>query len=592
MRTSQRSSIPDATLERVREAARLDFENLFMEYAQTPLKRSGSSWKALCPFHDESTPSFSVNLNLGLWHCFGCSLDGDVISFVQAITNESFPETVRHLGGRYNIPIEAVADAEDGVARRRSREALEAAHEFFASALHTPDAAAAQKLLGERGFSPENATRFDCGYAPDGNRLVPHLRKRGFTDEDILTAGLAHQSKEDQRLWDFFRNRLTWTIRDTFGKPIGFGARRLNPDDRNPAKFINTPETPMYVKSRALYGLSYARKSIAATNHVIVVEGYTDVMAMHLAGVTNAVATCGTAFTPNHASTLARLVGEGGEITFALDDDSAGRKATLAVYDATRGKVSRLTVIPPSDGKDPDEYRQAHGEAALAALVDSRRPLVQVVIDSTLDQHPLDGPEDRVAALDAVAPILAHVHDPLIRDEYARSIAKRLSLSLESVLSRTTAPAPPTPPPPSSAPLGHIGTLTPPQQVVAALVQSESIARRRLPDARRVIIDPDMEALCRVLADALDEQGPWASRLADACPDELQPALALVAAAGSPVSEDQIDAYLTDLLKMLDSHSLEAMIAQVMEQLNAATTEDEQNTLLLRLMDLKRRTMT
>lgn len=428
-----RGRLSDSVVDRVRERAAEGIVDIVSEVVT--LKNSGNgSMKGLCPFHDERTPSFNVNTTTGRYHCFGCGEDGDGIAFVQETNGGDFRWAVEYLAERYGIPIEV--DQEQSDNRGRLRAINEEAKRFFSERLlETPPGHPARALLEDRGFDLQEAVEtFGCGYAPDSsNALLNHLYSKGFKSADIVSVGLARASEKSQKPWDFFRNRLLWPISSQMGHTIGFGARRLDPNDRLPAKFINTPETDLYKKSQVLFGISDARKAIAKAGRAIVVEGYTDVMAMHLSGVPTAVASCGTAFTADHLAILRRLVGEDGEITFALDDDVAGIEATMKVYDLARDSVKRLTVMPPSDGKDPDEYRQAQGGDALAALAAKRTPLIGTVIENTIKALPLESIEDRVVALDKVKVFFDHVKDPLLRTTYAKRVAELLDFDADSV---------------------------------------------------------------------------------------------------------------------------------------------------------------
>lgn len=431
-----RGRLSDKVVDRVRELASESIQDLISETVSLK-SAGGGNFKGLCPFHDEKSPSFNVNTNTGRYHCFGCEEDGDGFQFVEKTQGGDFRFAVEYLANRFNIPIEI--DQAQNNNRARLRAINDAARKFFSQRLlETPPGHPARALLEDRGFNVQEAVEiFGCGYAPDASAmLLSHLKNEGFKPSDIIDAGLARESEKSHKPWDFFRNRLLWPIESQMGQTIGFGARRLDPEDKLPAKFINTPETDLYKKSQVLFGLADARKAISKAGRVIVVEGYTDVMAMRLSGVTIAVAACGTAFTADHLATLRRLVGEDGEVTFALDDDPAGIKATMRVYDLAKESVKRLTVMPTSEGKDPDEYRQAYGGEALAALIEKRTPLIGTVIQNTIKTLPQESIEDRVVALDKVKVLFDHIKDPLLRSTYARQIADLLDLDATSVEQR------------------------------------------------------------------------------------------------------------------------------------------------------------
>src|SRR5690606_18095437 len=267
---------------------------------------------------------------------------------------------------------------------------------------------------------------FGLGYAPRGGDVLwRHLRQRGFTDEELATAGLVAPGRGAP--YDRFRGRLLWPIRDLLGSVVGFGARRLFDDDRIEAKYLNTPETPIYKKSHLLYGVDLAKKEIARRSQAVVVEGYTDVMACHLAGVPHAVATCGTAFGDDHARVLRRLLRDQdelrGEVIFTFDGDEAGRRAAMRAFEGDQRFVGQTRVAIEPDGLDPCELRQRHGDAAVRELVARHQPLFQFVIRTTLGEFDLDTAEGRTTALDQTVPLVARIRDHALRDEYARKLA-------------------------------------------------------------------------------------------------------------------------------------------------------------------------
>ncbi len=268
--------------------------------------------KGLCPFHDEKSPSFNVNPARGYYHCFGCQEGGDVITFVQKIEGVGFAEAVERLAGRYGVELHYLdegsnAPRRDYGQRTRLLDAHRYAAEFYQEALASPEAVAGRQFLDERGFDKAAADKFGIGFAPrSGDALLGHLRSKKFSDDELVTAGLV--ARNNRGPYDRFRGRLLWPIRELSGDVVGFGARRLFDDDHIEAKYLNTPETPIYKKSQLLYGVDLARKEIARSSQAVVVEGYTDVMACHLSGVPIAVATCGTAFGEDHTRVLRRLL--------------------------------------------------------------------------------------------------------------------------------------------------------------------------------------------------------------------------------------------------------------------------------------------
>ncbi len=428
--------IRDEDVALVRERARID--EVVREYV-TLKSAGGGSMKGLCPFHDEKSPSFHVTPSKGMWYCFGCGEGGDVIAFVTKIDHLTFAEVVEKLAARTGVELRYV---EGGAAvnrqqgqRTRLVEAHRAAAEFYAQQLSSPDARPARDFLQERGFDSAAAEHFGVGFAPKGwDALTSHLRKKGFTDAELLAGGLVSQGNRGP--YDRFRGRLVWPIRDLGGEVIGFGARRLFEDDDGP-KYLNTPETPIYKKSQVLYGIDLARRDISKGQQAVIVEGYTDVMACHLAGITTAVATCGTSFGSDHIKVLRRLLMDDdqmrGSVVFTFDGDAAGRKAALRAFEEDQRFVTQTFVAVEPTGMDPCDLRISAGDEAVRALIARRVPLFEFALRSTLDAYDLETAEGRIAALREAAPIVAQIRDTALRPEYARRLAGWLGLEVEAV---------------------------------------------------------------------------------------------------------------------------------------------------------------
>ncbi|MEY9930284.1 DNA primase [Catenulispora sp. GP43] len=431
--------IKDDDIERVRKAASI----VDVVGAVVQLRNGGGgNLKGLCPFHDEKSPSFQVSPSKNFYHCFGCGVGGDVLKFVMEYDHLSFPEAVERLAGQYNIELRYTEGGytNQGVRSERTRliEAHRAAAEYFVDQLATPAAAKAREILSARGFDASAIEHFRVGFAPESwESLVRHLRGRGFTDKEILTGGLASEGRRGAM--DRFRNRLMWPIADLSGDVIGFGGRRLT-DDPDTPKYLNSPETPIYKKSSVLYGLELARKEIIKQERAVVVEGYTDVMACHLAGVPTAVATCGTAFGEEHIKILRRLLADrnqflGVEVVFTFDGDSAGQKAAMRAYlDEDKFVTQTFVAVEPS-GMDPCDLRLAKGDAAVRELVATRTRLFEFVIRAELAKQNLDESEGRVHALRATAPIVAKIRDSALRNDYTRRLAGWLGLEERDVQS-------------------------------------------------------------------------------------------------------------------------------------------------------------
>ncbi|WP_448232798.1 DNA primase [Microbacterium lacticum] len=400
------------------------------------LKSAGvGSLKGLCPFHDERSPSFHVRPQVGYYHCFGCGESGDVYSFLRAMDHLSFTESVERLAARigYTLHYEDGGAAPETSGRTRLYQANTAAAEWFRGQLASPEAETARRFLGERGFDAGAAAHFGVGYAPKGwNGVRDALKSQGFTDEEMLAAGLLSQGQRG--VYDRFRGRVVWPIRDVTGQTIGFGARRLYDDDKGP-KYLNTPETPIYKKAQVLYGLDLAKKDISRSHRVVVVEGYTDVMACHLAGVTSAIATCGTAFGADHMRVMGRIVGTdvSGEVVFTFDPDAAGQKAAVRAFAEARTSGLQSYVAVGPEGLDPCDLRLNRGDGAVRSMIETKSPLFEFVIDQRIAGHDLASVEGRVAALTAAAPIVAEIKDTGIRGRYEHVLARRLGEDLREV---------------------------------------------------------------------------------------------------------------------------------------------------------------
>lgn len=433
-------------IEKVRAAA--DLYDIVS--ASVSLKPSGTgTFVGLCPFHDEKTGSFNVRPALGVWHCFGCGLGGDVFKFVEEQENIDFREAVELLADKYHIELHyeqnGNARAEhSGSKRARLLEANEAAQRFFASQIMTKEALAARKLLGGRTFTQADCERFGCGYAPQGwDNLVRHLASQGFTQQEMLDAGLARQGQRG--VYDYFRGRVTWPIRDSTGRTLGFGARKLYDDDQIAAKYINTPDTQLYHKNQVLYGIDLAKQAIVKKRQAVIVEGYTDVMAMHLVGVDTAIATCGTAFGEEHAKIVRRLVKDdslgaiqlvgplkvdgqpvSSRIVFTFDGDAAGQKAALHAFGLDPAFLSQTFVAVAEHNLDPCDLRIEQGDEAVRALVARAKPLYDFVIGAAINRFDTSYSTGRLGAVKAVAPLIAQIRDRSQVDLYTRQAARRI----------------------------------------------------------------------------------------------------------------------------------------------------------------------
>lgn len=417
----------------VRERARID--DVVRDYVM--LRNAGSgSFKGLCPFHDEKTPSFTVTPARGFYYCFGCGEGGDVINFLMRQQNLGFVEAVQILADRFQIDLRIDDDGSPGQPpglRKRVLEANEAAQQFFADQLESPEAIEARRFLHGRDFDRDISRQFMVGYAPrHGWALHQTLKAQGFTDDVLTSAGLIRDGGRD-----FFTGRVLWPIRDSAQAVLGFGARRIYDDDRLPAKYINTPESPVYKKSHVLYGLDLARRAIGRQQQAVVVEGYTDVMAAHLSGVETAVASCGTAFGEDHARLLQRLMGTHGglhgEVIFTFDGDKAGQAAALKVFKGDQNFISQTYVAIEPSGLDPCDLRMQEGEAAVRELVARRIPLYQFVMNNIAKSYDLDRADGRLAAAREGAELISAIRDQSLVNQYVRELAGVLGMDLDDV---------------------------------------------------------------------------------------------------------------------------------------------------------------
>ena len=422
-----RGRIPDSDIQAIRERAPID--EIVGEYVQ--LKPAGyDSLKGLSPFKDEKTPSFHVRPQRGYYHCFSTGKGGDVFSFLMEMEQVSFPEAVEAVAQKigYHINYQGgstgARDEKPGT-RRRLIAANKAAHEFYRQQLETPQAAAGREFLLDRGFSKEIIYEFECGYAPEGwDTATKHLLRMGFSFEELEAAGISKMGKRGPI--DRFHRRLLWPIKDLSGNVIGFGARKLFDDDKL-GKYMNTPETMLYHKSKVLFGLDLAKRNIAEQHQAVVVEGYTDVMAMYAAGVKTAVASCGTAFGADHLQVLRRLMLDDsyfhGELIYTFDGDEAGQKAAMRAFEGEQKFTGQSFVSVAPDGMDPCDLRLERGDAAVRDLVADRIPMFEFVIRSVISDFSIDSAEGRLQALRRAVPVVAQIRDEPLQREYARRLA-------------------------------------------------------------------------------------------------------------------------------------------------------------------------
>lgn len=522
------------------------------------LKSAGiDSMKGLCPFHDERSPSFHVRPTLGYFHCFGCSESGDSISFVQKMDHLSFAEAVERLAGRINYVLtyeEGFERREDGPNRARLLAANQAASDFYRGQLMGEEAETGRTFLAQRGFDEQSWELFGVGYAPRGwDALTGHLRKLGYTPQELVQSGLV--SEGQRGIYDRFRGRVVWPIRDTSGQTLGFGARKLYEDDKGP-KYLNTPETPVYHKSRVLYGLDLAKKAISRGRRAVIVEGYTDVMACHLAGVEDAIATCGTAFGKDHISMLRRVMGDdaAAEVVFTFDPDEAGQKAALRAFGEEQRFTAQTYVAVAPDGYDPADLRLHKGDEAVRELFDKKMPLFEFALRQAVQRFDLNSVEGRVSALRQAAPIVAGIKDSGMRPGYTRELARMLGMELREVqhavrnTQRQAAPEPdysgPEAPREPERPRVSLSTLRQGPAVwlerdaLMAMIQQGPVVGQEL--LAQAVTAQVTEPQLRIVRDALQmalpslEGGSWVESVLEATPPSHQGLVRELAIASMP----------------------------------------------------------
>ncbi|PPF53806.1 DNA primase [Rathayibacter sp. AY1C2] len=602
--------------------ARVNIGDVIGEYVT--LKSAGiGSLKGLCPFHDERSPSFHVRPQAGFYHCFGCQESGDVYSFVMKMDHSSFSETVERLAGRIGFPLQyedGDGRAPETGGRARLLAANDAAEEYFREQLATPGADVGRRFLGERGFDRAAADRFGIGFAPDGwDGLTTALKRRGFSEEELTTAGLV-SSNNRGGVYDRFRGRLVWPIRDVTGQTVGFGARRLLEEDKGP-KYLNTPETPVYHKSQVLYGLDLAKRDISRGHRVVVVEGYTDVMACHLAGVTTAVATCGTSFGVDHIKVLRRVLGDDsgvGEVVFTFDPDAAGQKAAMRAFQEEHRFAAQTFVAVAPEGLDPCDLRLNRGDDAVRRLIDDKKPMFEFVIRQLLDRYDLETVEGRIAALRAAAPVVAEIRDPALRPGYSRELARMLGLDMAEVNSavRSAGSRPRSSGPEgrdqqggrgggessaAEAPLGaRIADL--PVDVVTRIEREALMAMLQLPQA----MGPELLARAahaavtnetlRVVRDAVvanlerAEDRDWVEHVADDVPGPFASLVRQLAVAPIPAADEEgLARYSRDVAISLIERDLLREIAELRGALQRASADPVMaRAVQVRLVELER----
>ncbi len=613
--------IKDEDVQLVRERARIDE---VVEQYVTLKNAGGGARKGLCPFHDEKTPSFTVRPAQGFYHCFGCGAGGDTIKFLREIEGLSFAEAVERLAEKFGVTLRYDEEGHGGPRRdigqrQRLIDAHRQAAEFYATQLATSqEAGIGRQFVQDRGFDQTAAERFGMGWAPRGGEaLVQFLRGRGFSDDDLVTGGLA--ARGSRGLYDKFRGRLLWPIREISGEVVGFGARRMFDDDRVEAKYLNTSETPIYKKSQVLYGLDLARRSISSSSQAVIVEGYTDVMACHQAGVNTAVATCGTAFGEGHTRILRRLMLDNdafrGEVVFTFDGDEAGQRAAMKAFSGDEQFVAQTYVAVEPRGMDPCDLRLADGDAAVRDLIASRVPLYRFVLKNTLAKYDLDRGDQRIDAVRESVSLARSIRDRAKTDEFLREIASLVGVDVDQVRDELQKSKPRSTSPQSAqqtAAMADQTALTTPQQVsnitagfgvpeladereaLKAIIQFPHLASPWLTDVgENDFTHPAAKALWQEMQglgvpESTDPS--WAARLTDSLADEgLQKIVGVAAVEPMRAGYSNMSDVIAAVLARLQELTVLRRIADVKSRLqrtNPVDNPDEYNQIFGELVAL------
>jgi DNA primase len=430
---------PD-TIDRVRAAA----DMVEIVSARTDLRRQGARYTGLCPFHEERSPSFSVHAEEKLYHCFGCGVGGDVFDFVAETENIDFPAAVELLADRYGVEVTREREDPQAEKRRKARtrltELLDRSAGFYATFLEeAPEAGKARDYLASRGLGDEVLGRFGVGYAPSAwDTLIVRGQRAGYSVAELAAAGLAQQGKTGG-MYDRFRKRITFPIRDARGRTVGFGARAMGPDQK--PKYLNSAENDLFHKGEVLYGIDLARPAMARTGRAVVVEGYTDVLALHQAGFEETVGVMGTAITEPQLALLSATVDT---VVLALDADAAGRKAMLRAQEVAAGRKLSIMVVALPAGEDPAEIATADdGAASFAGMLEGAVDLPEFHVGLILDSVDMGSPQDRDRGLAELAPVLAAIPPGATREDLTRRVSERLAIEPSLVVSRLEQP--PTP---------------------------------------------------------------------------------------------------------------------------------------------------
>jgi DNA primase len=574
--------IPQEIIEQVKD--RTDILDVVSGYVT--LSKAGQNFKGLCPFHSEKTPSFMVSPSRQIFHCFGCGTGGNAFTFVMKMEGTSFPETVRELARKAGIAVpevQGVRPAQDAGNREKLEKLNEAAQAWFVRNLAQAEAGRDARLyLKERGMFEDTLEAFGFGYAPEGwDGLLKHLVKAGYTIQDLLSAGMivqkdgAGKAKDVAAYYDRFRSRVMFPIRDLRKKVIGFGGRILG---EGMPKYLNSPETPLFNKGRALYLLEKAREAAGKTDTLIIVEGYFDAIALHQAGITNVVATLGTALTPDHVRTIRRYVTN---VVLLFDPDEAGVRAALRTLDLFVDSALGVKVVSLPDGDDPDTFIRNQGTEVFAQMQAKAPSLLDFAVEHSLKRAGSAVIEDRIRSVDEILRILQKTSNRLEKEECTKRVAERLGVNQQRLIERYPELRPRELRParrdaPVGVPAGGARFKGTPEErdLVHLLLQGQLLPA----EVRRLEAETFSMPACRHIVEialrTLDEGGRVSVRatLDEALADT---ACATVATELSMLDQpyDNVRQHVTDCLDRLEHKKLEGTLGRLITQLRAAEQE-------------------
>jgi DNA primase len=556
-----------------------------------PLKRSGATWKGLCPFHGEKTPSFHVNREKGFFHCFGCHVGGDVIKFVELHEKVGFPEAVRMLAGRFGLSVPEVPESQTNGTSAAEREALLKAHEvaaeWFRAQLATPAGARVRQQLAARNISAETIADLGIGFAPSTrDALKASLLERGFAVPLLLRSGLVVQ-RDNGEIVDRFRNRLMIPICRDAGSVVAFGGRATESDQQ--PKYLNSPETPIYSKSRTLYGLNYSKAAIRKLNYAVLVEGYFDFAQLVQAGISPVVASCGTALTPQQAQLLRRFTSK---VVISFDPDAAGQGAAVRSCELLVGEGFDVNVAVLPAGADPDTFVQRQGRDAYQDRLRASVPYLQFLLDRAAAAHNLGTDEGRRTFLHEMLVVAARIPDAAARDQFADRLAHKARITEEVVRTeiRKAAGARKTTVPDRLA--APSGPLKPAERgLLWALVHDAAIVRPMLEELE--LEDLEQLAVAEIVETARELQDVADAAFPSALLERLNDRLSRqVASAASETSAPAPSAECVRALKLLRYDRERAALQREIDQLRddgSAETAMRIEQLYDRKVDLKRR---